>query len=76
MSSIPMTDEWYPQAGKISRTKEEAIEILHGYFQRIKAAEADDAGNPAPGERATDKVFKEIATQYSDCSSHKTNGDL
>ncbi|KAI0082119.1 rotamase-domain-containing protein [Panus rudis PR-1116 ss-1] len=45
----------------ITRTKEEAIEILKGYQAEIN-------GNP-------DK-FVELASKYSDCSSHSNGGDL
>ncbi|KAL0951874.1 hypothetical protein HGRIS_008534 [Hohenbuehelia grisea] len=45
----------------ITRSKEEAIEILRGYQQQI--------GNDA-------KVFGELAAQHSDCGSHSSNGDL
>lgn len=45
----------------ITRSKEEAIEILRGY-------EAEIDGSP---ER-----FGELARQHSDCSSHAKNGDL
>ena len=46
---------------KITRTKEEAIEILRGYQKEIN-------GSP--------EKFAELAKQYSDCSSHKNGGDL
>jgi len=49
----------------ITRSKEEAIEILRQY-------EAEIQSNP---ERSSEK-FKELATQYSDCSSHDVGGDL
>ncbi|OSX67146.1 hypothetical protein POSPLADRAFT_1042410 [Postia placenta MAD-698-R-SB12] len=45
----------------ITRSKEEAIEILRGY-------EAEIDGSP---ER-----FGELARQHSDCSSHAKDGDL
>ncbi|KAG6841736.1 hypothetical protein C0991_007622 [Blastosporella zonata] len=45
----------------ITRTKEEAIDILKGY-------EAEIAGSP-------DK-FAELAEKHSDCSSHSNGGDL
>lgn len=46
---------------KITRTKEEAINILKGYRQQIVNKE---------------KTFEELATQFSDCSSAKRGGDL
>ena len=49
----------------ITRTKEEAIEILRGYEAQIKASELNFA----------DK-FAELATKESDCSSHEKGGDL
>ncbi|CAA7268052.1 unnamed protein product [Cyclocybe aegerita] len=45
----------------ITRTKEEAIEILKGY-------EAEINGSP--------EKFAELATKHSDCSSHSNGGDL
>ncbi|KAG8834829.1 hypothetical protein FRC17_006937 [Serendipita sp. 399] len=45
----------------ITRTKEEAIEILLGYEKEI-------AGDP--------KKFAALAQEYSDCSSHSKGGDL
>lgn len=45
----------------ITRTKEEAIEILEGYQREIGTS--------------TDK-FKVLAGQHSDCSSHQKQGDL
>ncbi|KAL4250275.1 Peptidyl-prolyl cis-trans isomerase [Abortiporus biennis] len=45
----------------ITRTKEEAINILKGYQAQI-------GGDP--------KKFAELASKYSDCSSHSNNGDL
>ena len=45
----------------ITRTKEEAIEILKGYEAQIN-------GNP--------EKFAELAKQHSDCSSHTHDGDL
>eukprot|EP00123_Amoebidium_parasiticum_P006967 comp17784_c0_seq1/m.17831 comp17784_c0_seq1/g.17831 ORF comp17784_c0_seq1/g.17831 comp17784_c0_seq1/m.17831 type:complete len:157 (-) comp17784_c0_seq1:512-982(-) len=44
----------------ITRTKEESLEILKGYEQRIKAGED----------------FAELASQFSDCGSAKRGGDL
>jgi NIMA-interacting peptidyl-prolyl cis-trans isomerase 1 len=49
----------------ITRTQEEAIEILQEYEAQIKATEPNFA----------DK-FAELATQESDCSSHEKGGDL
>ncbi|KAF8963905.1 hypothetical protein BDZ97DRAFT_1818436 [Flammula alnicola] len=46
---------------KITRTKEEAIEILQGYQAQIN-------GSP--------EKFAELATVHSDCSSHSNGGDL
>ncbi|KAI0031048.1 hypothetical protein K488DRAFT_79309 [Vararia minispora EC-137] len=46
---------------KITRSKEEAIEILKGYSQQI-------GGDPTK--------FAELARQYSDCSSASNGGDL
>ena len=51
----------YRQQANITRSKDEAIAILHGYEKEI-------GGNP--------EKFKELAKQYSDCSSHSTGGDL
>ncbi|KAK2743046.1 protein kinase ssp1 [Myotisia sp. PD_48] len=45
----------------ITRTKEEAIEILRGYQARIKSGEA---------------TLGDIATSESDCSSARKRGDL
>lgn len=46
---------------KITRTKEEAINILAGYRDQIKSGKAD---------------FSDLASKYSDCSSAKRGGDL
>lgn len=46
---------------KITRTKDEAREILEGYRAQIVSGEAK---------------FADLATQYSDCSSAKRGGDL
>eukprot|EP00770_Monocercomonoides_exilis_P013754 MONOS_13701.1-p1 / transcript=MONOS_13701.1 / gene=MONOS_13701 / organism=Monocercomonoides_exilis_PA203 / gene_product=Protein dodo / transcript_product=Protein dodo / location=Mono_scaffold00867:22650-23102(-) / protein_length=103 / sequence_SO=supercontig / SO=protein_coding / is_pseudo=false len=46
---------------KITRTKEEAVEILTGYLNDIKSGR---------------KGFGEIARQFSDCSSASRDGDL
>ena len=45
----------------ITRTKEEALEILKGYRQQITDGTTE---------------FEELASQYSDCSSAKRGGDL
>ncbi|KAI0714593.1 rotamase-domain-containing protein [Earliella scabrosa] len=45
----------------ITRTKEEAIEILRGYAAEIN-------GSP--------EKFAELASKYSDCNSHNNGGDL
>ncbi|XP_069335196.1 peptidyl-prolyl cis-trans isomerase NIMA-interacting 1 isoform X1 [Eulemur rufifrons] len=46
---------------KITRTKEEALELINGYIQKIKSGEED---------------FESLASQFSDCSSAKARGDL
>lgn len=46
---------------KITRTKEEAIEILEDYKNQLDSGE---------------KTFAELATESSDCSSHSKGGDL
>ncbi|XP_001363694.2 peptidyl-prolyl cis-trans isomerase NIMA-interacting 1 isoform X3 [Monodelphis domestica] len=46
---------------KITRSKEEALELINGYIQKIKSGEDD---------------FETLASQYSDCSSAKARGDL
>uniref|UniRef100_A0A2R8ZTR5 Peptidyl-prolyl cis-trans isomerase n=1 Tax=Pan paniscus TaxID=9597 RepID=A0A2R8ZTR5_PANPA len=46
---------------EITRTKEEALELISGYIQKIKAGEKD---------------FESPASQFSDCSSAKARGDL
>jgi NIMA-interacting peptidyl-prolyl cis-trans isomerase 1 len=48
----------------ITRSKEEAIEILKGYETEIK------------GSSAFADKFAELATDHSDCSSHAKGGDL
>ena len=45
----------------ITRTKEEAIEILRGYQAQINGSAA---------------TFSELASEHSDCSSHANGGDL
>ena len=45
----------------ITRTKEEALELLNGYREQIVSGKA---------------TFAELASQYSDCSSAKHGGDL
>jgi hypothetical protein len=52
---------FYLMQEKITRSKEEAIKILRGY-------EAEIGGS-------ADK-FAELASKYSDCSSHSNKGDL
>jgi NIMA-interacting peptidyl-prolyl cis-trans isomerase 1 len=49
----------------ITRSKDEAIEILRQYEAQIKT-------NP---DKSNEK-FKELATKHSDCSSHEAGGDL
>ncbi|XP_050176807.1 peptidyl-prolyl cis-trans isomerase NIMA-interacting 1 isoform X19 [Myiozetetes cayanensis] len=46
---------------KITRSKEEALELVNGYIQKIKSGEED---------------FESLASQFSDCSSAKAGGDL
>ncbi|KAK2119662.1 Peptidyl-prolyl cis-trans isomerase NIMA-interacting protein 1 [Saguinus oedipus] len=46
---------------KISRTNEEALELINGYIRKIKSGEED---------------FESLASQFSDCSSAKARGDL
>jgi len=46
---------------KITRSKEEALQILLGYKQQIDSGQAS---------------FADIASQFSDCSSAKKGGDL
>eukprot|EP00088_Acartia_fossae_P037041 TRINITY_DN38238_c0_g1_i1.p1 TRINITY_DN38238_c0_g1~~TRINITY_DN38238_c0_g1_i1.p1 ORF type:complete len:163 (-),score=22.11 TRINITY_DN38238_c0_g1_i1:153-614(-) len=45
----------------ITRSKEEALQILRGYMNQIKNKEA---------------TFEELASRFSDCSSAKKGGDL
>ena len=45
----------------ITRTKEEAIEILRGYQEQINGSAA---------------TFSGLASEHSDCSSHANGGDL
>ncbi|XP_054859132.1 peptidyl-prolyl cis-trans isomerase NIMA-interacting 1 isoform X1 [Eublepharis macularius] len=45
---------------KITRSKEEALELINGYIQKIKSGED----------------FESLASQFSDCSSAKAGGDL
>lgn len=45
----------------ITRTKEEAKEILLGYLDQIQSGQ---------------ETFEDLATKYSDCSSAKRGGDL
>ncbi|XP_074836254.1 peptidyl-prolyl cis-trans isomerase NIMA-interacting 1 [Carettochelys insculpta] len=46
---------------KITRSKDEALELINGYIQKIKSGEED---------------FESLASQFSDCSSAKAGGDL
>ncbi|NWW60013.1 PIN1 isomerase, partial [Ifrita kowaldi] len=46
---------------RITRSKEEALELINGYIQKIKSGEED---------------FESLASQFSDCSSAKARGDL
>ncbi|CAG7855163.1 Peptidyl-prolyl cis-trans isomerase {ECO:0000256/RuleBase:RU363014} {ECO:0000256/RuleBase:RU363014} [Serendipita indica DSM 11827] len=50
-----------PSGANITRTKQEAIDILLGYKDEIN-------GDP--------HKFASLAQQYSDCSSHSKGGDL
>tara|TARA_R110002003_G_scaffold116_12_gene10154 strand:+ start:8929 stop:9330 length:402 start_codon:yes stop_codon:yes gene_type:complete len=54
---------------KITRSKEEARQLINGYHDQIKAFEAGDAGGNA-------KSLSELATTESDCSSARKGGDL
>ncbi|NP_001089028.1 peptidylprolyl cis/trans isomerase, NIMA-interacting 1 S homeolog [Xenopus laevis] len=45
----------------ITRTKDEALELINGYIQKIKSGDED---------------FESLASQFSDCSSAKAGGDL
>jgi len=45
----------------ITRTKDEALEILKGYREKIVSGDA---------------TFDELASEYSDCSSARNDGDL
>merc|ERR1711920_939521 len=49
---------------KITRSKEEAIEIVEGFRRKLKEAEE------------VEPVFVAIARQESDCNSNKRGGDL
>ncbi|CAJ0953515.1 unnamed protein product [Ranitomeya imitator] len=46
---------------RITRTKDEALEMINGYIQKIKSGAED---------------FEALASQFSDCSSAKAGGDL
>ncbi|NXC92230.1 PIN1 isomerase, partial [Cercotrichas coryphoeus] len=46
---------------RITRSKEEALQLINGYIQKIKSGEED---------------FESLASQFSDCSSAKAGGDL
>ncbi|KAI2668956.1 peptidyl-prolyl cis-trans isomerase NIMA-interacting 1 [Labeo rohita] len=45
----------------ITRTKEEALQLIHKYIEQIKSGEED---------------FESLASQFSDCSSARNGGDL
>ncbi|KAB5523756.1 hypothetical protein PHYPO_G00156100 [Pangasianodon hypophthalmus] len=45
----------------ITRTKEEALQLIHRYIEQIKSGEED---------------FETLASQFSDCSSARNGGDL
>jgi NIMA-interacting peptidyl-prolyl cis-trans isomerase 1 len=53
----------------ITRTHEEAEELIRGYQAQIKAHEAGQTGENA-------KSLSELATTESDCSSARKGGDL
>ncbi|KAF2027585.1 rotamase-domain-containing protein [Setomelanomma holmii] len=54
---------------KITRSKEEARELITAYQRQIKAFEAGDSDNDP-------KSLSELATTESDCSSARKGGDL
>ena len=54
---------------KITRSKDEAIELIKGYHEQIKAYEAGTGD-------ANAKSLSELATTESDCSSSRKGGDL
>uniref|UniRef100_A0A9J7Z3M8 Peptidyl-prolyl cis-trans isomerase n=1 Tax=Cyprinus carpio carpio TaxID=630221 RepID=A0A9J7Z3M8_CYPCA len=45
----------------ITRSKEEALQLIHKYIEQIKSGEED---------------FENLASQFSDCSSARNGGDL
>ncbi|XP_016113652.1 peptidyl-prolyl cis-trans isomerase NIMA-interacting 1-like [Sinocyclocheilus grahami] len=45
----------------ITRSKEEALQLIHKYIEQIKSGEED---------------FESLASQFSDCSSARNGGDL
>ncbi|MBN3271236.1 PIN1 isomerase, partial [Polyodon spathula] len=45
----------------ITRSKEEALELIHEYIEKIKSG---------------DEEFETLASQFSDCSSARNGGDL
>lgn len=49
------------RSDNITRSKEDALEILQGYEKQIKSGE---------------KTFEELSSEFSDCSSAKRGGDL
>lgn len=59
----PCTDLFtlFPSQTTITRSKDEAIDILKGYQSQINGS-AD--------------VFAKLAAEHSDCSSHSAGGDL
>ncbi|OAV90694.1 hypothetical protein PTTG_06553 [Puccinia triticina 1-1 BBBD Race 1] len=52
----------------ITRTKDEAMEILKGYQGQLAAVSEEKA--------ALASLFAELANAHSDCSSHASGGDL
>ncbi|KAI8452923.1 hypothetical protein BY996DRAFT_7193785, partial [Phakopsora pachyrhizi] len=55
---------------KITRPKEEAIEILKSYKSELQALNGEETREEFL------KRFSELANQNSDCSSHSNGGDL
>lgn len=51
---------------KITRSKQDAIDLIQGYHGQIRLFEAGDGG----------KSLSELATTESDCSSARKGGDL
>lgn len=54
---------------KITRSKDEAEELIKGYQKQIQAFEAGESGGSA-------KSLSDLATTESDCSSARKGGDL